>query len=430
MQKKLIALAVAGLASTGALAQTNVTVYGIMDIFYAYNSADTKVVPARTNIDGAAVAGSTSKINDSSAHVIGAGGLSGSRLGFKGTEDLGGGLKANFVLEYGVMNDANTTLGEIAATGGSTSTGTRQAAVGLSGSWGSVNAGRLQSAAYDWDCTTAPLAGSGFDAKSKLAGHGLLACGGAGRVNSAVAYNSPNFGGFTFAVNHARLTENQNGVGTKAGAAAVAAANVPPAQPVAAAAATATLDNDGYANLIAGGYNNGPLAINAVWSKIDNSQKSVSAAGYFIEEVTEWGVSGSYNFGMLKLFGAYQNADFDVKSTTKSRNSDNDKWTIGVGVPVGANGSVSVQYADASIDKCTGTVAAATSATINQFNNQCDSDAWSIAYTHNLSKRTTLYGGYVVVSNDRNSRNAAQAQSAPDVGGDSSTFGLGVRHSF
>jgi predicted porin len=238
-----------------------------------------------------------------------------------------------------------------------------------------------------------------------------------------VAYNSPNFSGFTFAVNHARVTENQNGVGT------------------AAAAGTAP-DNDAYANMIGGGYNNGPLAINAVWSKLDNSNKSTAAA-FITEEVTEWGISGSYNFGMLKLFGAWQSADFDVKSSTVSRNSDNDKWSIGVGVPVGANGSVTVQYSDASLDKCNGTLtavaggippiagaAAAAAAGTNAFTTKCDSDAWSIAYTHNLSKRTTLYGGYVDVSNDLNSANAANSQFKTRLGGDSSAIVMGARHSF
>jgi len=418
MQKKIIALAIAGLASTGALAQTNVTVYGILDAYYSYNSVDTK---------GVIGAKPSTKHLDSSGHDIGSGGLSGSRLGFRGTEDLGNGLKANFVLEYAVQNDTNTGLGL-----DSVNNQLRQGAVGLSGNWGAVNAGRLQSAAYDWDCTTAPLAGSGLDAKGKLAGHLLLGCGGAGRVNSAVAYNSPNFSGFTFAFNHARITENQNGISPIAVTAPAAAAAAPAGVPAANSNVT---DNDAYANIIGGGYNNGPLAINAVWSKVDNSVKN-NGTGFATEEVTEWGISGSYNFGMLKLFGAYQTADWDVKSTTVSRNSDNKKWTIGVGVPVGANGSVAVQYADASLDRCTGTIAAATTVaagTVNQFTTGCDSDAWAIAYTHNLSKRTTLYGGYVNVSNERNSANNAAMTGGKwktDVGGDASTFVMGARHSF
>ena len=80
MQKKLIAMAVAGLASGAALAQSNVTVYGIVDMAYIRGAAD-----------GA-----------SSRTFINSGGLSGSRLGFKGVEDLGNGLKAVFNLEWGM----------------------------------------------------------------------------------------------------------------------------------------------------------------------------------------------------------------------------------------------------------------------------------------------------------------------------------------
>ena len=61
---------------------------------------------------------------------------------------------------------------------------------------------------------------------------------------------------------------------------------------------------------------------------------------------------------------------------------------------------------------------------------QCDADAWTIAYTHNLSKRTTLYAGWIDVSNDNNSTNAANSQFANVAGGDASSFIMGARHSF
>ena len=90
MQKKLIAMAVAGLASGAALAQSNVTVYGIVDMAYIRGAAD-----------GA-----------SSRTFINSGGLSGSRLGFKGVEDLGNGLKAVFNLEWGMEVDQQLGLGQ------------------------------------------------------------------------------------------------------------------------------------------------------------------------------------------------------------------------------------------------------------------------------------------------------------------------------
>src|SRR5574343_1812592 len=103
MQKKIIALAVAALASTAAFAQTNVTIYGIADV---------------------GVAGSFGGGQGGQANVI-SGGLSGSRIGFKGVEDLGNGLKALFTLEYSIDMDANTGVGA------GTSAGARQQFVGL-----------------------------------------------------------------------------------------------------------------------------------------------------------------------------------------------------------------------------------------------------------------------------------------------------------
>ena len=94
MQKKLIALAVAGLASTAAFAQTNVTIYGLVDYGYAYR------------FDGRGLDSTTNLINNAgkpnSASQLNGGQQSGNRLGFKGTEDLGNGLKAVFLLEQGL----------------------------------------------------------------------------------------------------------------------------------------------------------------------------------------------------------------------------------------------------------------------------------------------------------------------------------------
>ena len=96
MQKKLIALAVAGLASTAAFAQTNVTIYGQIDYGYAYRFDGRDVGSVVPNVAG----GPT----PSGAGRLDSGIDAGNRLGFKGTEDLGNGLKAVFLLEQG-FND-------------------------------------------------------------------------------------------------------------------------------------------------------------------------------------------------------------------------------------------------------------------------------------------------------------------------------------
>ena len=120
MQKKIIALAVAALASTAAFAQTNVTIYGIADAS----------VSATTNL-GATTGQTGFKVNS--------GTLSTSRIGFKGVEDLGNGLKALFVLEYGLAMDASAPIG----TSTITSAAARQQFVGLTGGFGTVWTSRL-----------------------------------------------------------------------------------------------------------------------------------------------------------------------------------------------------------------------------------------------------------------------------------------------
>ncbi|MBV5345696.1 MAG: porin, partial [Rhodoferax sp.] len=83
----------------------------------------------------------------------------------------------------------------------------RQSFVGLTGGFGTVVAGSLQTAGYDFACSTNPIAGSALDPIAKLGVSTLLSCGHTGRASNAAAYISPNFGGFTVAVNHGRVTE-------------------------------------------------------------------------------------------------------------------------------------------------------------------------------------------------------------------------------
>ncbi|MDO9203061.1 MAG: porin, partial [Hydrogenophaga sp.] len=112
MKKSLIALAVLA-ASGAAMAQSSVTLYGIADVVIHKDK-------------GASAA-------------LASGGVSGSRLGFKGTEDLGGGLKANFVLEQGLQLDTGAIGDGTAKTAGQAFS--RQSYVGLSGGFGEVKLG-------------------------------------------------------------------------------------------------------------------------------------------------------------------------------------------------------------------------------------------------------------------------------------------------
>jgi predicted porin len=345
MQKKLIALAVAGLVSGAAFAQSNVTVYGIADVYYA-----------RATADGA-----------KATNVINGGGLSGSRIGFKGTEDLGNGLKALFVLEYGIAND-DKSVGI-----GSGSAPARQQLVGLTGGFGTVVAGSAQTAGYDFACATSAYAGSALDNYHKVGSRALLSCGQDGRASNAFAYISPSFSGATFAFNHARVTENAT------------------AQPT---------GSDAYANLLAVNYAAGPIAVGGVYSKINMANTSAD------DNLIEYGINGSYDLGVAKLFASYQTID------SKAVDNKNNKWGLAVTVPVGAFG-IHAGYAKSRIKETAA---------------NDDPKSWTIAGTYGFSKRTTGYFGYNRVSNGADGAYASVL--APNLGGKSSVLAAGIRHSF
>ncbi|MGE5468833.1 MAG: porin [Ignavibacteria bacterium] len=370
MQKKLIALAIAGL-SGAAFAQSNVTVYGVADMYVA-------------NVTAA---------GHSSQTAINSGGLSGSRLGFKGTEALGNGTSALFVLEYALALDANSGVGGP----DQSSNQARQQIVGLTGSWGTAVAGFAQTAGYDFSCQTNPVAGSQLDASAKLGTSGLLACGAAGRAGNAVAYISPSFGGFTVALNHARITETNKYVN---GA------------------------NDATGNLLGFKYANGPIGANLTWAKISNIRAATGGGAGTVDEQTEWGLTGSYDFGVAKAFASYQTLKQDIWNERDS------KWQLSAAVPLGG-GNFIAQYAQNNVKH--------TAATDN-------SKAYTLAYAYGLSKRTTLYTGYTHVSNDSGATKGAFADVAaasavsgattynanvtPTAGGNASVFAVGINHAF
>ncbi|AKZ63344.1 porin [Herbaspirillum hiltneri N3] len=125
MKKTYLALAVAALAGTSisALAQSNVTIYGIVDTSIRYVSNDNAQGNSNLRMDNGAI--------------------SNSRLGFKGVEDLGGGLKAEFRLENGFNSDTGALANGAGVLFG------RQSWVGLSGSFGKVSVGRQNTPLFD-----------------------------------------------------------------------------------------------------------------------------------------------------------------------------------------------------------------------------------------------------------------------------------------
>jgi predicted porin len=264
MKKSLIALA--ALAFVGvASAQSSVTLYGIADIWVGKPEG--------------------SKLKAAS------GGVSTSRWGMKGSEDLGGGLTAMFNLESRIDLGTGATGAQLFG---------RQANVGFSGGFGTLKIGKSWNAMDD----VFGAANSGFD--SALSANGVWQNVYAGEAAAQLHYTTPTFAGLTAAVS-TQLTGNTNNGNVAGGK--TSAFNVT--------------------------YANGPLA--AAVGYEDNKNTSLAPA----QKGTMF--NGSYDLGMAKLMGSYY--------TTKPAGggAKTNSYQLGADIPMGSALTLSVGYASSKV---------------------------------------------------------------------------------
>ena len=359
MQKKLIALAVAGLVSAPVFAQSNVSIYGVADAYMGFGSH-----------------------GDNDYAGVDQGGLFGSRIGFRGTEDLGNGLKAVFTLEQGINIDNGTGLGGAS----------RQSFVGLAGAFGAVTLGRQY--APGWDFQYDAFAGSIVSPQYLLSSgvDSSISPTGATRWDNSVAYNGMFSGLKVRAIYSMAAGEDTRGT-------SLAAGNW--ADP-----------SDDDAMGLGLEYANGPLKVGAVYQMLQTASNAVAA-----DDQTEWLLGGSYNFGVATLALSYQ----DAEGLNKLKGQDAKLWQLGVIVPVGAAGNVHLGYGEVKADNVVGT-------------NSAKSKSYSLAYTHALSKRTTAYTGYNRTDNDTGLALGPIADldktGLRNGGENSDLFVFGVNHTF
>lgn len=367
MQKKIIALAVAGLVSGAAFAQSNVTVYGLVDVGYSHRSDNVVAgVNSRSGVDS--------------------GIQSGNRLGFKGTEDLGGGLKAGFVLEAGFQTDTG-----VYNTNGATGVGFgRQAYASLSGGFGTVAAGRMYTPQFSLVAGVDPF---GYG----LTGNIANVYQNTARLDNVAAYVSPDFGGLNVVVAY---TPNAGGNEVADDTAAVAASTT--ANLVTGAVTTvAAVNPNTRVWALAPTFKSGPMmaGLNYHNIKTDNAAFSTKV----------WDLGGTYDFGMAKLHALY-GRDSDINAARDDRK----KYMLGVSVGAGANGRVLLSYTNSKTD----------TAAVDPKSRQV-----AIGYTHNLSKRTNLHVSYSDINND-NGAVASVGDSSNGGAGYQQGFALGMRHTF
>ncbi|MCB8745689.1 porin [Rhodoferax sp. U2-2l] len=320
MKKSLIALAVLA-ASGAAMAQSSVTLYGIADVW----------VGSVKNTNNAASVAAGAGAGSIRQAVLESGGVNGSRWGMKGSEDLGGGLKANFDLQAGIKLDDGS------GTSTSATAFSRQSWVGLSGGFGSVRLGRTTTPFDDVSGTSNAV----FDSALAPAGYVFKSTGYSARQNNMMFYQAPTMGGFSGAISYA-LGEDKT-------------------------AATSATDTTSL-NLT---YGAGPLALQFGYQVQDVVNAVPTSAD---AKFTRLGAS--YDFGVAKAKVTYGNVD-NVGSVN---GYDAKEYQLGVDVPLSSALTLSASYASSKDDKATGFEQKRT--------------GYGIGASYTLSKRTFLYGGY------------------------------------
>lgn len=279
--KKTAVAAAALLAAFAAQAQSQVSIYGNLDVSFG-------------RFEEPGLADATTRVESGS--------LRDSFIGFKGQEDLGGGLKAFFVLESSINVDTG------AATESSNFWG-RTSVVGLSGDFGTVTLGNARSLLFLANDAFNPFRADSrlFSTSTQL--FGLVVTDGVNTLTSgysnnwrnSITYTTPNLSGFTGSV-QVGFSEI-DGVDENIGAALNYAA--------------------------------GPLAVNFTYQDV--------ALGTS-DDVKTWVLGASYDFGAAKLFGQYGQAD-------QSNLDEKEKfYQLGVSIPVTSAGNVLLSYGEAKFD--------------------------------------------------------------------------------
>lgn len=343
-------------ATTCASAQSTVTLFGVVDTNLARGSGSV-----------------------SSKTQVGSGGNSTSRVGFRGTENLGGGMSASFWLEAGLTTDnglGQATNTNNQASGGGAAGGLafgRRSTVSLLGSWGEVRAGRDHVAHYRNRLEVDPFASVGVGTIQPQAG--TLGGNTSTRVSNFVGYYLPSgLGGF-YGFGQYYFGENPgNGAAT---------------------------EDDGTGASVRLGYAAGPLNVSVSTGKTEYARTAATG------DITSSNIGVQYKLGPANILFGYFTDKVQTLTPVTGKGA-----SLGTVVNVGS-----------------GQIKAAWSYYGSDAGAKPKTRKLSLGYVHNLSKRTALYGTYARVGN---SGGATAALNGAVTGANQSSSGwdLGLRHSF
>ena len=337
MHYKALAAALITTLPLCAHAQSNVTIYGIMDAAVAVEDTGAPGEKRRT--------------------VVNSGNQSSSRLGFRGTEDLGNGLKAIFNIEAGVSLD--TGAADSALFG-------RRAVVGLQGGFGQLTVGREYSPIASVAAAT-DVFGQGFYGSnlSSFTANRLTR-----RLSNSVNFKSAPMAGFSVLAAYS--------------------------------AGERSADPSGDLMGVALEYANGPFYVGAGYHQLERL-----ATG----DDKEIAFGAGYKMGAFDIKANYLSAD------QAGANNEYEQMNLGASYATGANKFfVNLQR--------------------NEIESGARGNAWAVAYTYSLSKRTNLYTSYGSMRNNEravfglNSSSTNVTPVATALGADPTALTVGVRHAF
>ena len=383
MKKNLIALAIFGAFSGAALAQSNVTLYGILDVNFQYRDPDASGAASTRGING--------------------GHQSGNRWGVRGVEALSPGLNAVFTLEGGFSIDTGAQDQQGGRLFG------RQAWAGLSGGWGTVVFGRIATlssgtGSFDLFGTTDPFL-TGFGDSSLGS---TFTPSGAMRLDNAALYTSPTFGGFKFGAGYSFNGNGQEGAGS---------------------------GNNNKVMMFGANFTGGPFFAAITYDVIDVNDNSVvgsattpaTFANRSDQKMLQ--VGATFDLKFLKLHAGYAKED-NVYLTSGFANqvdfgADADAWMAGVTVPI-LGGSLLGSYQKRNgdpVDVCLGGFVAATGAcAVPLTTRERDVRVWAVGFSYPFSRRTN---GYMTFS-DRDGEKFVNN----DITVDRKEYTVGIRHLF
>ncbi|MCU7842559.1 MAG: porin [Candidatus Thiodiazotropha sp. (ex Monitilora ramsayi)] len=336
--KKVLSLAIAAALVAPAAAMADATLFG--KAHFIVENVDTK-------------ASTTAQSGD----VWGVDSIH-SRIGVKGSEDLGDGLKALYHFEFRVMNDAGTGLGD------------RNQFVGLAGGFGTVLLGR-----HD---TPLKMSQGKFDQFGDLPNGDITGViPGEDRVDNVIAYVSPAMSGLTFV---GALVSGELGDGG------------------------AATDSDALTGLadhisLAGLYSNGPIFASLAYNSYDLGTAAVGVEPSLLRGTFIW------NAGMWQAGVMFSSLDLDIPGA-----NDPDQIGVSGNVKVGSAGKVKAQYlmgdsARTSVSSLLGSSFSPNVSVANPVSSpENEVTQISVGYEHAMSKRTTLHAGYTVYEEDQTGR--------------------------